>query len=74
MSNLLDLSALTFAGLALFGREDVDEVLRGRLEQRDELLERRLERREQHGAQLVFARHRRELIFDRLARREPNLR
>ena len=51
-------------GLPLFGGEDVDEVLGRCLEKSDELLERRLERREQHGAELVFARHRCELVLD----------
>ena len=58
--------------LLLLRRQQVDEVLRGRLEERDELLERRLERREQRGAELVFAGHRRELVLDGLARRGPS--
>ena len=52
----------------LFGGEHVDEVLGGCLEESDELLERRLERREQHGAELVLAGHRRELVLDALLR------
>src|SRR5580658_766924 len=54
-----------FAG-PLFGRQEVDEVLRRGGQQRDEALQGGLQGRQESGPELVFPRHRRESIFDAL--------